>query len=127
MVYGSLIAGARGIYYFAQVPRTKECFDEMRALLVEVDALAPALCSLDTAPAVSCGESSVMCGTYAHGGQLHILAVNTRQSPVHARLTGHAAGPVEVLFEGRQLQAEAGAWTDAFGPYERHVYRFAAQ
>ena len=47
---------------------------------------------------------------------------------VKARLTGHAAaGAIEVLFEARAIQAEAGAWTDAFGPYERRVYRFAAR
>jgi len=123
MLYGALIAGARGIYYFAQIPRTKECFDEMRALLVEVEALAPALYSLDAAPDVSCNTPKVMCGTYAHKGQLYILAVNTQQSAVRAQFTAPRAGPLEVLFEGRQLRAAAGTWTDAFGPYERHVFR----
>ncbi|MBI2303019.1 MAG: hypothetical protein HYU66_29275 [Armatimonadetes bacterium] len=128
MVYGSLIAGARGIYWFAQVPRTKECFAEMRALCVELDTLAPVLGSLDPAPATTCDAASVMCRAYREDGRTWVLAVNTTGNPVAAgfALAG-AAGDVAVVFEGRRVPAQAGAWRDELGPYERHVYRLAGQ
>ncbi len=127
MVYGSLIEGARGIYYFAQIPRTRECFEEMRALCVEVDALTPAISSLDPAPTVSCDQPNVLSKGFAHEGRLWVLAINTQGTRVDARfaLPG-AAGEVEVVFEGRELGASDGSWSDGFGPYERHVYRLEA-
>ena len=123
MVYGSLIAGARGIYYFAQFPRTGECLAEMRALCVELDALVPALWSLDSAPVAECDPSGIMCKAFANAGKLTVLAVNTRNSTTAAALTlpgatGHAA----VLFEERRVKVTEGSWHDTFGPFGRHVY-----
>ncbi len=124
MVYGSLIEGARGIYYFAQVPRTKECWDEMRALCVEVDALAPALYSLDAAPEATSDEAAVLCKAFARGKELWVLALNTQGRTVEAGLAvPEVTGVLEVVFEGRTVEAASGAWRDSFGPYERHVYR----
>lgn len=124
MVYGSLIAGARGIYYFAQVPRTKQCFDEMRALCVETETLEPVLGSLDSPP-LTCDRPQVMAKAFAHQGELWVLAVNTGMQPTEPTFTLHgAAGNGAVEFEGRAVQAREGHWTDSFGPYERHVYRF---
>ncbi|HJN18162.1 MAG TPA: hypothetical protein QGH10_21865 [Armatimonadota bacterium] len=124
MVYGSLMAGARGIYYFAQIPRTKACFDEMRALVVEVEALAPVVSSLEPAPEVSCGAPNVQVQAYAPGGEVWVLAVNTQAETVEVELSvDGVSGSVTVVFEGRKVEAAGGAWVDEFGPYERHVYR----
>jgi hypothetical protein len=128
MVYGSLIERARGIYYFAQIPRTKQCFSEMRALLVEVEALAPALGSLKRAPEVSCDNPSILCKAYVDGGACTVLALNTQAAACAATLS--LAGQVtdaEVSFEGRTVRVDGGAWRDDFGPYERHVYRLSVR
>lgn len=126
MVYGSLIAGARGIYYFAQVPRTQECWAEMRALCVELSRLAPVLGSLDPAPAVQCDDAAVMAGSYANAGETYVLAANTRSEPCEATVTiPTKATAAEVVFEGRRLKVSGGKWRDGFGAYERHVYRLA--
>ncbi|PIX39732.1 MAG: hypothetical protein COZ56_16605 [Armatimonadetes bacterium CG_4_8_14_3_um_filter_58_9] len=124
MVYGSLIAGARGIYYFAQIPRTKECFDEMRTLCVEVDALTPALGSLDPVPEIRCDQSNILCQAYLHQGEAWVLAVNTSDTRREARFTlSRATRNAEVVFEGRRIAAQGDSWSDNFGPYERHAYR----
>ncbi|MGC9318162.1 MAG: hypothetical protein ACP5KN_09015 [Armatimonadota bacterium] len=124
MVYGSLIEGARGLYYFAQFPRTRQCLDEMRALLVEVDALEPWLTSLQEAPAAEVDDANVLTAAYRRGDELCVLAVNTLPEPREVRLSvPDANGAIAVMFEGRSLTPEGGAWTDHFGPYERHVYR----
>ena len=126
MAYASLIAGARGIYYFAQIPRTKECFAEMRALCVEIEALTSPLCSLDSAPELTCDQSGILAKAYAGDGALWALAVNAQAAPCQAqlRLPG-ATGKVEVLFEGREIKLARSLWQDSFGPYERHVYRLS--
>lgn len=127
MVYGSLIAGARGLYYFAQFPRTKACFDEMRALCVEVDALTPVLYDPGSPPPVACEPPAVMCRAYAHGAEVYVLAINTLAAPCEGRFSlPQAAGAVEVVFEDRSLEVRDGGWSDAFGAYERHVYRLSA-
>ena len=126
MVYGSLIVGARGIYYFAQIPRTRECWAEMRALCVELSQLSPVLGSTDAAPAVTCDSKTVMVASYRHDNATWVVAVNTSREPCDARLRlSTKTTAVTVLFEGRKLKAAVGAWTDSFGPYERHVYRLA--
>ncbi len=124
MVYGSLIEGARGVYYFAQVPRTKECFDEMRAMCVEVEQLTPALSSLEPQPKVSCDTPAVSCRAYRYDRSTWLVSVNTTNEDTPARFgLGGAEGQIEVVFEGRSVTARDGGWTDGFGPYERHVYR----
>jgi len=124
MVYGSLMEGARGIYYFAQFPRSEACLAEMRALLVEVEALRPWLTSLEQAPETAADAAEVMVRAYRSGDEVCVLAVNTRPEPTEATLElDGAEGAVEVMFEGRALTAADGAWSDAFGPWERHVYR----
>jgi hypothetical protein len=124
MVYGSLIAGARGIYYFAQVPRTKECLAEMRALCVELGQLEPVLGGLVKPPQVECDAPGVMCAAYRYEGETWVLAVNTRREPCRATLKVSDRAPgAEVVFEGRQVPLQRGAWTDDLGTYERHVYR----
>ena len=126
MAYGSLIAGARGIYYFAQIPRTRECFDEMRALCVEIDALTPALCGLDEAPEALCDQPNIMCRAFAYAAELWVLAVNTQSAACEAKLTlPGAEGKLAVVFEGRSVEVGNESWRDTFGPYERHVYRLA--
>ncbi|MEA3400132.1 MAG: hypothetical protein U9R79_02695 [Armatimonadota bacterium] len=124
MVYGSLIEGARGIYYFAQFPRTRQCLDEMRALLVEVKALEPWLTSLEEAPAAAANDANVLTAAYRRGDEVCVLAVNTQRETREVRLSlADARGDIDVMFEGRSVVAEDGTWSDHFGPYERHVYR----
>ncbi|NOY82292.1 MAG: hypothetical protein GXP31_14935 [Kiritimatiellaeota bacterium] len=130
MVYGSFIAGARGIYYFAQIPRTKACFDEMRALCVEVDVVAPWLYSLGITPTVRCDREAVMCRAWRRDGRVLVVAVNTGAAPLSAAgfaLPGTGEDVAEVLFEGRRVPVRDGRWRDGFGPYERHVYRLSAE
>lgn len=125
MVYGSLLTGARGIYYFAQIPRSKPCFDEMRALLVEVETVRPALFGMTPAPPVECDQANVMCGAFRRDNDVWVIAVNTQNKPIRARLSVSDVAPTgECVFEGRLVEAEAGEWEDDFGVYERHVYRF---
>lgn len=124
MVYGSLIEGARGIYYFAQFPRTKEHAAEMRALCVELKVLEPVLGSVDRAPSVRCQTPGLLAASFRHEGATWVLAVNTRPEPCQAELrVADGSRQAEVVFEDRALPVAANTWRDDFGVYERHVYR----
>ncbi|NLF17264.1 MAG: hypothetical protein GX595_08400 [Lentisphaerae bacterium] len=128
MAYGSILAGARGLYYFAQMPRTRQCLDEMRALCVEIDAIAPALGSPSAPPALTCSQPQVMAKAYATTEAVVVIAVNTTSRPCEARFTlaSPAGGPaISVLFEDRDVRRDGGAWEDRFGTHERHVYRLS--
>lgn len=125
MVYGSVIEGARGIHYFAQMPRSKPCLDEMRALCVELDALSPVVHGLEAAPVSHCDERNILHAAFADRGHVTILTVNTCNALIEATLSLEGIGASGgALFEGRTLNAREGEWRDRFGPYERHVYRF---
>jgi hypothetical protein len=127
MAYGSLVAGARGLYYFAQVPRSQQCWAEMRALCVEVSRLTPVLGSLESAPPLRCEPASVMARAYRQGTEVWVLAVNTRGEQGDATFgLPVKVGTAEVVFEGREVTLREGAWTDTFGAYERHVYRLVS-
>jgi hypothetical protein len=124
MVYGSLIRGARGIMWFIDIPFSKSCFEEMRALCVETETLTPVLSSLDQAPEVHCDRPEILCKAFSYQREVWVLAVNTCQTTCRARLSLSFPGQkTEVVFEDRQILLERDSWTDLFGPYERHVYR----
>ena len=129
MAYGSLILGARGLLFFAQIPRTEGCLEEMRALGREVKALVPVLYSLEPAPKASCDNPNILYRSFSYKGEAWILAVNTLNRRAKARfaLEKVRGKKVEVVFEDRSLPAEGGLWEDRFGPYERHVYRLRAE
>ena len=94
-------------------------------MCTEIARLAPALGSLDTARSVACKAPSVMVKSYRSGTETWVLAVNTRREPCAAPFAmAGMKGNAEVVFEGRQMSVKDGKWSDNFGPYERHVYRF---
>jgi hypothetical protein len=100
----------------------------MRALCIEIDALTPALYSLDPAPAVRCDRPAILAKAYASAGDVFVVAVNTQMSACDAKFTVPSAeGALDVLFEGRTVSAIKGAWRDRLGSYERRVYRFRAR
>ena len=62
-------------------------------------------------------------------GSRVLIAVNLArdgQGTVRLLCRGLPAGPVPVLFENRVVQAQNGVIADAFGGFERHVYRLPA-
>jgi hypothetical protein len=60
----------------------------------------------------------------------YLIAQNAYNEATEATFTvaGLPVGtPVEVLFEGRTITSAAGSFTDAFTPYQHHVYRLKAK
>jgi hypothetical protein len=142
MVWMSLVHGASGVVYFAHVMKPKfvetglladaENRAAVGAINQQIHALAPVL---NAPPAtgvvtVTSAEPAAPVDVLAkrHGGALHVFAVSMGDAPTQATFTldaGPASGVVEVIGEGRRIAVAGGVFTDAFAPWEVHLYRMA--
>lgn len=126
MVYSSCIAGARGLYFFQNMPWNKQLFRNAAQIGLELDSLAPILASLDVAPKVKCSSEVIRLTCKVYRGNLYIICVNASSEPVKAEFSSDAAlrGEVQVLFEGRTIKVlSKKVFSDRFAGYQRRVYR----
>ena len=129
MSYLALVHGARLLLYYQYLPMAPSVWAALRSLSLEVKTLAPILLgtSPDDAQTRAVRDGVHVLGTRA-GGKAYVLAVNTL--PSDARVTIRfplrpAAARAQVLFEGRQVDVSTSVLSDAFGPYDCHVYEIA--
>ncbi|WP_435010285.1 beta-galactosidase [Tundrisphaera lichenicola] len=138
-VWMALIHGAKGIIYFAHEfkPKFIEAgllADQDMARAVgdvnrQIIELAPALNSPDLVDAASF-ESSVESVPIdvmvkRHAGATYVFAVAMRDGEAKASFTLPEKGDVrvEVIGEGRSIEAVGGQWEDQFEGYQVHLYR----
>jgi hypothetical protein len=138
-VWMALIHGARGIIYFAH--QFKPTFIEaglladeemargVAALNRQIHELAPVLNSPDAT-----GEASVASSegrvpidfvVKRHAGRSYLFTVAMRDLETTGafRLPDQGEARVEVLGEGRTIEAVGGRWEDRFAGYQVHLYR----
>lgn len=141
-VWMALIHGAKGLIYFAH--QFKPTFieaglladdaiaREVAAINRQIRELAPVL----NAPAqsgvatVSSSSKDVPIDILArrHQGATYVFAVAMRDAETTGTFTLPSAkgnARVEVLGEGRTIEAKGGTWTDRFPGYGVHLYRIA--
>jgi hypothetical protein len=138
-VWMALIHGAKGIIYFCHQFQP-EFFEaglladaamarEVEAINRQIRELAPVL----KAPAVSGGATVTSTNedvpidyvVKRYDGSTYVLAVAMRDGETTGRFAVPGLGDarVEVLWEGRAIDAKDGAWEDRFGGYQVHRYR----
>ena len=136
-VWMSIIAGATGTMYF--VHEFKPRFIEhtvlvdpvlkagVTAINARLQSLAPVLNSASIAGLLRSGPAGVDTLVKEEGGRLHLFAVNLAAKPVQGAFTlaGVPDRKITVLDENRALALKSGRFTDSFGPYQAHLYRFA--
>ena len=138
-VWMALIHGARGLIYFAHEfkPRFIEAgllADEDMARAVaainrQIHELAPVLNSPDVAGGASVAPSDervpIDFVVKRHGGRTYLFAVAMRDGETKATfmLPDRGDARVEVLGEGRTIEAVGGRWEDRFTGYQVHLYR----
>jgi len=151
-VWMSLIHGSTGIIYFAHVMESSRFSEtglldnpqmagEVKRTNEQVQRLAPVLNSPTIPDAVTVaaepsrvsqglahtlGGGPVAVMAKRHNGAAYVFAVNMEDWPVHTtfQLTGlNGKAAVEVIDEGRALDAQGGRFADAFGPHAVHLYR----
>ena len=141
MSYLSIIHGAQGITWYTYggwgdnhgVTDSPETWATICALAGEFARLQDALVEPTTAPPPrvdlvagpaqdALRQPSLSLLLKTHAGRHYLLAANSAEAEVTARLRVGAATPLQVLFEGRELHPGADGFTDVFEPYAVHVY-----
>jgi hypothetical protein len=144
MTYQAIINGARGLIYFGgHIPKAMSVEDAalgwnwrfwqrvLRPVIEEIgekSPLQPALVAPDSKLpiAVAAGDGIEFCVREV-GDELFILACKREGATVLATFNGLPAWTTrgEVMFEPpRVVEAKDRKFTDWFGPFEVHVYRF---
>jgi len=126
IAYSSVINGATGIFYFADIPKSRSAYNAIKELLREFAQLSPIIASTEKSRKVECSDPEIDFTTRTQGQQLYILAVNKSpesQSEVKFLLDGVQRAPIEVMFEKRELNTENGFFADTFSGKQAHVYR----
>ena len=138
-VWMAIIHGARGIVYFSHQfePRFVEAglLEDAQMMAAvgrlngQIQELAPIINSAEPAELAkvqSAPQAPVAIMTRRQGSEAVVFAVGMSEATTKATFSlGGATGRVEVIGEGRTLEAEDGTWTDEFRGYEAHVYRAA--
>ncbi len=138
MTYLTLVHGAKGIIYWAHtaskyyIEDYPDHWNYMKKLAGEMRDLTPALLTPNAKRAVQVTPKEATLDTMVKevGGQVYLFAVNREPTACSAgfRLDGiQSKRQVEVLFEGRKIQAADGIWKDDFKPLEVHVYRLSTR
>jgi hypothetical protein len=141
-VWIALAHGATGIIYFCHEFKPREIeagllahpeiVEAVKSVNAEVAALAPVLNSptVEGAAGVASSRDDVpirtLCKT--HGGATYVIAVSMRDAPTRGRFTlsGRSGNVrVQVVGEGRSIDAPQGKFEDAFDGYGVHIYRVA--
>jgi len=144
MTYEAIINGARGLIYFggnnekAMSPADKKLGWNwsfwkrvLRPVIEEIGSKSPLYPALvgrnSTLPiAVTGADGMEFCAREA-GGDLFVLACKREGATAQVEFSGlpEPAAKGEVMFESpRTVAAKGGKFTDWFGPFEVHVYRF---
>ena len=128
--WGTICAGGSGVTYFIELPHAEGNWRGLVQANREMQSLADQILSEEVCGAATTSEEAVKLRirTSKCGGDWYFFSVNVddfAMPKVTVTLPPDAPqdGTVEVLFENRTLQAKGGVFTDAYRPYERHVYR----
>jgi hypothetical protein len=141
-VWMALAHGATGIIYFCHEFKPQkmeagllthpEIVEAVKSVNAEVAALAPVLNSptVEGAARVASSRNDVPIRTLCkkHGGATYVFAVSMRDAPTRGTFTlpgktGRVR--VQVIGEGRSIDAPRGKFEDAFDGYGVHIYRVA--
>ncbi len=137
----ALIHGAKGIIYFAHEFKPKfieaglladqEMARAVAAINRQVIDLAPVLNSPDVegVASVQSSEGAVPIDFMVkrQAGAVYLFTAAMREGATSATFTMPGLGDarVEVLGEGRTIDAVAGKWEDRFQVYQVHLYRIS--
>ncbi len=138
-VWMALIHGANGIIYFAHQFKPKfieaglladdAMAREVASINRQIQQLAPVLNSEKVVEGVKVDSSEAQVPIDIMAKRLenavYIFAVAMRDGKTTGTFTVPGVGNarVEVLDEGRTIQAKDGSWSDPFGDYQVHLYR----
>jgi hypothetical protein len=118
----AIAGGAHAIGYFPN-NWAPEVGAEIARSSHEIQSLVPALVEPATAASVTLG-STIKVGAREHNGAVYVIAVNASRASASATITVPAVGnrTLRSLDGAHVVTANAGSFTDSFGPLEVRVY-----
>ena len=144
MIYDAIINGARALgFYGGNNPNCWTASDTaygwnwtfwnnvLKGLIEEINAASPihpALVNAESNEAVPTNDSSTQAISRAgNAGDRWIIAAGSGSGTKAVTISGLPAGTTTgiVYTEGRSVAVSNGSFTDNFGPWDVHVYRFA--
>ena len=132
--WGCICAGCSGIAWYFELPVTEGCWNAMKQVNREAQALKDVILSEEL-----CGEakadqpkSRLRHMTRTLNGAWYVLSCNIDRDPlekVSFALPGGApkSGTVEVLYENRTLPLSDGVFTDSYAGHTRHLYKIVPE
>ena len=124
--YVAIINGIRGVYYFADHPKSKSHWARMKRLFQELKELAPILASTIKAPVIKCNAPEIEFLVKKTATGVYLIAVNNTTEPVKARFdlseVKTAGDHAKTLFENRDVTISHDVLADQFDGFQRHVY-----
>ena len=129
-LYSAVVHGARGIIGWPfeaagwSVRDAPEYLRGLKAVVAEMAALGPAMTSTDVKP-VQVRDSGVTVKAMVsnHDGHQTIIAINDSAKPSKVTYASRpGAERLHVMSEGRTVSLRKGQFSDAFGPWDVHIY-----
>jgi hypothetical protein len=143
MTYQAIINGARGVFYFGgNLAASLSDADKpygwnwtfwrrvLRPVIEEIGShspLYPALVAPDSKLPVTCPAPGIEFLVREINDEVFVLACKREGETAQVTFSGLPKGPKmgDVMFESpRTVEVKDGKFTDWFGPFEVHVYRF---
>lgn len=126
MIYGSILAGARGVQGFHRMPDSGSplLWNGFKEVAVELQQIAPYL--YDPAPQhVATGDDRVAARAYRRDGRLLVIAQNNANEPlpVTLRIPDADDGTARLIFENRVATIRDGRIADILAPFGTGVYK----
>ncbi len=133
MFYLALAHDTKGILWFSYEALISAALPELKLKIEELIGEATAINEPLHGPTMTNIDSSndqIHFITKSHGTDYYLISVNPTESAQTTTFDGAALGAVsevEVLFESRMIPVSGDQFQDAFGIYERHVYKFEVE
>lgn len=125
MAYNAIVHGATGLFYwgFNWGLENWDFIAELGRTIRELNDMSTVLTSPTVAPTALAADNTAIAILHKiHDNKNFYIVQNESGEPLTAAFRGAAATTLQVLTENRSLTAANGTFTDAFAPYDTHVY-----
>lgn len=129
MAYNAIVHGATGLFYwgFNWGLENWDFITELGRTIRELNDMSTVLTSPTVIPpAITADNAAIAILHKTCDGKNFYIVQNESGDPVTATFRGATATTWQVLTENRSLTAANGVFSDAFAPYDTHVYTDAA-
>ncbi len=130
MTWLSIVEGATGIQYFVRnglngFPKSTATWGQAGQISLEIQQIAPFLLSGIDNDSFSCQQEGIRLLVKEFKGELLIIAVNESSEPKKIQIESNfriEGTEISVLFEDRNVKAQANSFGDMIDGFDRRVY-----